>query len=212
MLPTVCKMEDLCGLEKLLPTMWLNLAFANADANMDRRVALYRKIFIRLLDKALDEYRESREAIVAQIADMERTGESIYMFKFIDHMENCLGTIRRILRFLVNLNRDRNAPEIPQTLKRQIRSLTKSLVDVRNTLEHMDDDILKHEFRLLLKADQSILDYMENCSRRPSAFCISISLSFLIPASSFFMPFGSFGFLCNSIVFCRSVILAFPPS
>lgn len=153
-------------MEQSQPTMLLNL-FLSADDNTDRKVALYRRILTRMLDKALDEYKESRECILSQIAEMkrpaeemERTGRHIYMFKFVDHMENCLCTIRRILRFLEKLKSDVKAPGIPRIKRKQIESLSVSLVDVRNVIEHIDEKIQKDGIKenepvmLKLTADQ----------------------------------------------------------
>lgn len=152
MIPTEQKMDDLSGLPKLLPTLMLNLAFAQGDKGVSRQTALNRRVFIRLLDKAVDEYEESRNLIAAQIADgqlstdeMTRSGRHIYMFKFVDHMENCISTLRRILRFLDILRGNRDGLTFPRTLRRQIESLVTPIVEVRNTVEHMDKRIRNDE-------------------------------------------------------------------
>ena len=142
MIPTELKMEDLSGLEKLQPTLILNLVFAQGERDISRRTALNRRLFIRLLDKAVDEYNEARDLIVAQIAEgqrrleeMTKDGRHIYMFKLVDHMENCISSVRRILRFLDILKGNQDGLAFSRTVRKHIESLTSSVVDVRDTIE-----------------------------------------------------------------------------
>ncbi len=162
MIPTELKMEDLSGIEKLQPTLILNLVFAQGDRDISRRTALNRRLYIRLLDKSVDEYNEARELIVAQIAEGQRSsaemtkdGMHIYMFKFVDHMENCISSVRRILRFLDIIKGNQDGLTFSRTVRKHIESLTSSIVDVRNTLEHMDEkiqnDVIQENEPVMLK-------------------------------------------------------------
>ncbi len=150
------------GLERLQPTLILNLVFAQGDKDITRRTALNRRLYIRLLDKAVDEYKEARDLLVAQIAEghrntdeMARNGRYIYMFKFVDHMENCISTVRRILRFLDILKGNQDGLAFPRTIRKHIESLTTPIIDVRNTIEHMDEkiqnDIIQENEPVILK-------------------------------------------------------------
>lgn len=148
MIPTELNMEDLSSLEKLQSTLLLNLVFSQGDKDIGRRTALNRRLFIRLLDKAVDEYKEARGLIVAQIVEAQRdatemalNGRHIYIFKFVDHMENCVSTVRRILRFLDILKSNQDGLVFSRTVRRHIESLTTSIIDVRNIIEHMDKEI-----------------------------------------------------------------------
>ena len=150
MIPTELYMEDLSGMEKLLPTLILNLVFAKGDENVSRRTALSRRLYIRLLDKAMDEYTEARKLILAQIKESQRSthemtenGRYIYMFKFVDHMENCISTLRRILRFVDILKGNQEGLGFPRIIRKSIDSLATPIIDVRNTVEHIDDKIQK---------------------------------------------------------------------
>lgn len=154
MIPTECKMEDLSSLEKLQPNMLLNLVFGKIDKNFERKTAVYRKIVVRLIDKALDEYNEARSLIINQILEgkrsteeMTKKGRVIYMLKFVDHMENLIGTLRRILRLFEKLKGNMQGLAFPRTIRRQIESLSTPLVDLRNTIEHVDDAIQKDEIK-----------------------------------------------------------------
>ena len=166
MIPTELRMEDLSGLEKLQPTLMLNLVFAQGDKDISRRTALNRRVYIRLLDKTVDEYKEARELIVAQIAEGQRSAEEmtqngrhIYMFKFVDHMENCISTIRRILRFLDVLKGNQDGLAFPRIVRKHIESLTTPIIDVRNTVEHMDEriqnDVIQENEPVMLKITDS---------------------------------------------------------
>jgi len=150
MIPTEVKMEDLSGIEKLQPTLVLNLVFAQGDEDVNRKTALHRRVYIRLVDKAVDEYKEARNLIIAQIEERQRSAEEmtrdgryIYMFKFIDHMENCISTVRRLLRFLDILKGNQDGLLFSRTIRKQIESLTKPIVAVRDVVEHMDEKIQK---------------------------------------------------------------------
>jgi hypothetical protein len=91
-------MEDLSSVQKLMPDALLAIVFCQSDANFDSKTSMFRKLFIRLVDKALDEYMEARNCLSAQIEEASRsadkiaqTGRYIYMFKFTDNMENCIS-------------------------------------------------------------------------------------------------------------------------
>lgn len=148
MIPNEVKMEDLSGLEKLLPTLTLNLVFSQGDKSLSRKLALYRRVYVRLVDKAVDEYEEARKLVIAQVEEgrrsaeeMTRDGRYIYMFKFVDHMENCICTVRRILRFFDWLKGNQEGLQLERLARRQVEKLDSSLVAVRNTVEHMDERI-----------------------------------------------------------------------
>lgn len=160
MIPTECKMEDLSSLEKLQPNMILNLVFSRVDANFERKTTVYRKIIVRLIDKALDEYNEARSLIVNQILegkrsndDMRKKGRVIYMLKFVDHMENLIGTLRRILRLFEKLEGNTQGLAFPRAIRRQIESLSTPLVELRNTIEHVEEAIQKDE----IKEDEPVM-------------------------------------------------------
>lgn len=148
MIPTECKMEDLSDLEGQVMSLTVNLAFGPGDKNVSRRTSLNRRVFVRLVDKGLDEYEAARRHILAQLAEKQRTAEAmaeqgrvIYMLKFVDHMENCICTVRRILRLLNHLKGNQDGLEFPRIVRRQIDSLADDIVDMRNVVEHMDAEI-----------------------------------------------------------------------
>ena len=152
MIPKECKMPDLSKLERLQGALTLRVVFTQADAKVGRKAALFRRVFIRLMDKSIAEYQEARTALNSQVQEskrppkeMQETGRIIYMFSFSDHMENCINSVRRLLRLLEKINSDKDAPTIPKDKKRFLFSQGKRLIDLRNTFEHMDKRIQHDE-------------------------------------------------------------------
>lgn len=145
-------MPDLSELERLQGALTLRVVFTQADAKIGRKAALLRRIFIRLMDKSITEYQEARKALELQVQEskrpskkMQETGRIIYMFSFSDHMENCINSVRRLLRLLERINSIKNAPIIPRDKKRFLSSQGKRLIDLRDAFEHMDERIQRDE-------------------------------------------------------------------
>ena len=147
MIPQNNKMKNLLHLEKQFPTMLLNVVFLQGNKGLADKTASMRKVFVRLVDKALDEYNASFQCIEEQIAHIEsrannpEAGAEIYMFKFIDHMENCISSIRRSLRYLDFLIGNQDGLLVDRTIRRLIDSHKTDLIDIRNSIEHLDSDI-----------------------------------------------------------------------
>ena len=145
-------MPDLSKLERLQGALTLRVVFTQADTKIGRKAALFRRVFIRLMDKSIAEYLEARTALNSQVQEskrppkeMQETGRIIYMFSFSDHMENCINSVRRLLRLLERINSDKYAPIIPRAKKSLISSQGKRLIKLRDTFEHMDERIQRDE-------------------------------------------------------------------
>ena len=152
MIPKECKMPDLSKLERLQGALTLRVVFTQADAKIGRKAALFRRVFIRLMDKSVAEYLESRTVLNSQVQEskrppkeMQETGRIIYMFSFSDHVENCINSVRRLLWLLERIDCDKDAPTIPRDKKRLLSSQDRKLIDLRDTFEHMDERIQKDE-------------------------------------------------------------------
>lgn len=145
-------MPDLSKLERLQGALTLRVVFTQADAKIGRKAGLFRRVFIRLMDKSIAEYLEAKTALNSQVQEpkrppneMQATGRIIYMFSFSDHMENCINSVRRLLRLLERINSDKYAPIIPRDKKSLISSQSKRLIELRDTFEHMDERIQRDE-------------------------------------------------------------------
>jgi len=152
MIPKECKMPDLSELERLQGALTLRVVFTQADAKFGRKAVLFRRVFIKLMDKSIIEYQEARKALNLQVEEskrppkeMQETGRIIYMFSFSDHMENCINSVRRLLRLLERINGEKDAPIIPRDKKRFLSSQGKRLIDLRDAFEHMDERIQRDE-------------------------------------------------------------------
>jgi len=122
------------------------------EPGLSQKTKLYRRNFIRLVDRALREYREARELILAQIAEMNRSpeemsrdGRSIYLFTFPDHIETCINAVRRLYKLLGRIKSEKESPGLPRELRRQVETIEGTIVKIRGAIEHMDELILKGE-------------------------------------------------------------------
>lgn len=150
-LPSECKMPDLSGLDyPLLGRLIIQLLFG--ERGLSPKTSLYRRNFIRLVDKALREYHEAREAILAQIAErnrppeeMSRDGRSIYILAFTDHIETCINAVRRLYKLLRRIKEEKQSPGLPKELRRQVETREGTIAKIRGAIEHIDERILKGE-------------------------------------------------------------------
>jgi len=152
MIPTECRMPSLFPeLERLQPKLLLLVSFIG-NGTLSQNAALIRRNLVRLVDKAIFEYSLARQAVLDQIAESQRSyeemlnGRIIYMFGFTDHMENCLNATRRVLDLLQHLRADLSAPIQDRITRRLVDAHADSLIDIRNTFEHIGNTINNNEF------------------------------------------------------------------
>ena len=122
------------------------------DPGVSPKVGLYRRNFIRLVDKALNEYQEARKAILDQIAEanrpaeeMKKHGRYIYVFTFTDCIETCINAVSRLFRLLERIKSEKESPEIPRELLGLVEGKGEPIRHVRNAVEHMDEKIQSGE-------------------------------------------------------------------
>jgi len=149
-LPTECKMPDLSDLDFPLKKYLLLHALVG-DKGLTQKQGMYRRNFVRLVDKAVKEYQEARLAIIEQIQEMERPpeemikGRIIHILAFTDHFETCVNAVSRLLKQLERIKGDNGNWIIPKITKRAIEAQTKSIPNIRNVAEHMAEAIQKDE-------------------------------------------------------------------
>jgi hypothetical protein len=154
MIPSFCHMPSLQGqCEPLTPTLLLRLGFVG-DGTLGRKAALYRRLIVRLVDKAVYEYNMARQALVMQIEEGQRpteemklTGRIIHIFGFVDHMENCLNATRRLLWGLDHIKREASAPPIARPIRQSIAAHAKEIFAIRDVLEHITERIDRGDTR-----------------------------------------------------------------
>jgi len=147
MIPDECKMPDISDLDFPLKKYLLLHAWA-ADKGITKKEGLYRRNFVRLVDKAIKEYCEARNSILAQIEEAKRTveemtknGRILYIFEFTDHFENCINALSRLLKQLEVIKSDSTCWRISRLVRRSIEAYSRSIPDIRNAAEHMEEDI-----------------------------------------------------------------------
>lgn len=145
-IPSECKMPDLSDLDfPLIGRLIVQLLVGERDLSPNAR--RYRRNFVRLLDKALREYKESRELILAEVAETNHPsgGRPIYFLAFTDHIETCINAVSRLFRLLERIKSEKDSPKFPRELRRLIETRNKSVANIRNSVEHIDEQIQKGE-------------------------------------------------------------------
>jgi len=144
-------MPDLSGLDYPLVGR-LVIQLLAGERGLSPKTSLYRRNFIRLVDKALREYHEARETILAEIAEtkrpleeMSRDGRNIYILTFADHIENCINAVQRLYKLLERIKAEKQSPGLPRELRRQVETRGETIVRIRGAIEHMDERILEGE-------------------------------------------------------------------
>jgi hypothetical protein len=154
MIPDKCGMPDLYDLDVPLKHFLIIRLLALGDEGLSHKAGLYRRNFVRLVDKAVYEYQAARAALVAQVEERHRTveemteeGRIIYIFGFIDHLETCISATRRLLHLLDRIKSEQGALSVPRLTRRSIEAYSKSVKDIRNTIEHMAEKIQSDELK-----------------------------------------------------------------
>lgn len=150
-IPSKCKMPDLSGLGvPLIGRLLVQLLVG--ERGLSRKAGLYRRNYIRLVDKALIEYQEAREAILAEIAEANRSSEQmgkhgrhIYVITFTNHIETCINAVSRLYKLLERIKSEKESPAFPRELRRLVETKSESVSNVRNAVEHTDEQIHKDE-------------------------------------------------------------------
>lgn len=147
-LPDTCRMPDL---ESLTSDPLMNSALASAlvgDPDAGSLEALYRRNLARLVDKALVEYQRVRAAVVAQANELQiprASGPRLLVFSIANALEDCVLTTNRAMRLYESLKAGSLSKRIPRLARRALESHSKSLGDIRNVLEHIDEAIRSGE-------------------------------------------------------------------
>jgi hypothetical protein len=145
------KMPDLSDLPANLQGRSM-LAIFVGEGGLSRNEVLYRRNFARLVDKAIREYEAAQVAVAAEIDERNRPweqmveeGRPFYILGFTDHFENCLNAINRALKLLSRMHKETMLAGLPRVIGRSLQAWSRSVPDVRDTFEHVDERIQKGE-------------------------------------------------------------------
>ncbi len=148
MIPTKCLMPDLSECERTKLQGWSLIQVIVGDPGVSQRERSYRRVFARLVDKAVYEYGMARKAILAQIAEekrpvehMARHGRSLIILAFTDHFENCVNAINRALNLFEHMKSEAIGSRVPRQTRRILEAYSGLLPGMRNLFEHMDKEI-----------------------------------------------------------------------
>lgn len=112
-----------------------------------------RRTIIRLIDKANRDYLTARDHMIQQLEEGKRSteelmqGRNIYMFGFIDHIEDCIITCRRLLVLFKEIAEDPCLKDNKAISDIFDPKLSKAVTDFRNTIEHMQQRISSGHIR-----------------------------------------------------------------
>jgi len=160
-----CHMPDLSELEPLKKQVIINL-LGFGDEGLSQEAGLYRRNFIRLIDKAITEYQEAREDLLDEIEEEQKHASGstqgdriLYGFRFIDCLEDCINATRRLLGIVDKLKSDPSAAIIPRQTRRLLNIIGKDVTMMRNVIEHIDQKIQNNELKtnvsVMLKLSRS---------------------------------------------------------
>jgi hypothetical protein len=135
-LPTICNMPELT--KGKIKSNYLAASIGSNGKKLSKEENIYLKIYIRLVDKAFNEYDFSRDYL---IKDFEQGNNVIAIFGFWDHIENCINSIRRIYNIFDRIKSINGALIVDRIERKLIETKKNIITDLRDTVEHLDEKI-----------------------------------------------------------------------
>lgn len=149
-IPKECRMDDLSHLDTLTNRLIVQLLIGNPG--LSKKAGLYRRNFIRIVDKALREYGQAREAVLADVAEANRSakemikhGREMHFIAFTDHIENCINAVSRLFKLLERIKSKDQSPAWPRELRKLLETKSELIINARNAVEHIDTYIRNDE-------------------------------------------------------------------
>ncbi|MFA7169725.1 MAG: hypothetical protein WC178_02620 [Candidatus Paceibacterota bacterium] len=163
------------------------LTLVGMDGVFDKMGQAYLRILCRLIDKSFEEYCMAKKYLENEI----ETGDKLdYRFQAIGHLENCINAMNRVAKvvnILINGMKITNKDRSEEVIKKEcniidfVSNLTVekvrgySVSDIRNRLEHIEQDIYQDELKgtlCLVVSD----DYREICINNKTITIIDLAL------------------------------------
>ncbi len=142
--PNVAQMPDLSSLTTPVMLAYiLNITLRGAGVS-DYTARVYLTGFIRMVDKAIFEYEAARIAVEQYVASQNKTS---LMFRAIAHLETCVNSTRRALKFVERMKQYQAAPNIDGAVQAALSSYGRAIPKIRNAIEHMDEWIADGKIR-----------------------------------------------------------------
>lgn len=163
MIPTECKMPDLSNCQTFRLQAFSLLQGMIGDPGITQKQGSYRRNFARLVDKAIYEYQIARQAVLDEIEiglhgtemvekvmlrddrPISVGGRPLFILKFIDHFENCINALHRLLKLFERLSNDPMLSKLPREKRKALEAFSKSVPKLRHTVEHVENAISNDE-------------------------------------------------------------------
>ncbi|MCK5211906.1 hypothetical protein KAJ89_04350 [Candidatus Parcubacteria bacterium] len=140
MLVTKCNIPDISDLKLNATGCFIAGLLTGKYKNIDPKMEKYITVLVRLVDKAIYEYKMTREAVLDEVKEnglsykqiiKRGKGQLLHTTVIINHLENCINAIARCNKILKRItNKHTSSSEIQK---------------VRNSIEHMDQRIADEE-------------------------------------------------------------------
>jgi hypothetical protein len=125
---------------RISSTLLLNRMFAQGGLG-DQSLDSWLSVFVRKVDLASDEYQVAFQLREAHGIRDSSGAVTMTLPAAGDHLELSILSLRRAVRCLERLIASRDVPALDRLLKRRIENATKALLPVRNTIEHIDEEV-----------------------------------------------------------------------
>jgi hypothetical protein len=133
------EMPDLSALDgKLILNQALNTMFRRAGPSDRLAKALWLN-YVRLVDQTLWEYKAARESLQEYVETPNNVISPL--FRTIAHLEACINTTWRAIRFARRMRRNKNSPRIDK-LPVLSDTVASQIDKLRNAIEHLENKIL----------------------------------------------------------------------
>jgi hypothetical protein len=147
MLPSECNLPDLSGLlTKRLDQSFFVHQLVGAESGFPEKMLIYRRNFVRLVDKALRDYLEARNAALALVEKRNSHALDIANGRLLSNLiandlEDCLVTLRRLFRYFERIRTDTTSFPVDRLFRKRIEVMEAAICDMRDLVVHMEEDI-----------------------------------------------------------------------
>lgn len=127
------------GMSNLRNQLELGMVFHSRQIPPSPSAARLLMTYMITTDKAAREYM----AGCRRLADHMNANGGIQAFvEGVGHFENCINAAKRALRALGRLGNQHDGPKIDRGIRKLAQSHAKTITDLRNAIEHMDEYIV----------------------------------------------------------------------
>jgi hypothetical protein len=140
--PKSCEMPILSDINSQISiTLVLNRMFAGGGPKDPKSYALVMN-FIRIVDKLVVEYEQTRAALTEFISTPNEVISPIMYAT--NYCESCISTLIRAINLGRRIRRDPNGPEIARKIAVLSDSVCSRVKAMKNAIEHIDEKIIKN--------------------------------------------------------------------